>query len=457
MASGLFGGVNTLRRAVAVPVHFTSHQLCSAVFVAGLEPTEFYSEAIAPKIRPVDGLMRYQIDRERREVRVDLAGLLHSHAVHEGPYGCRVIRPDDGFPRSDQSGAPYSPAAQPPNTSPDVIVPENAALSSALDQAFSEPASAPHRWTKAVIVFHRGRIVGERYAPGITPTTPLIGWSMTKSFTNTLLGILVREGKLDMSAPAPIVEWSAVDDPRRHITCDELLRMVSGLNGGESLHSGWKTMFDTDTQMEFDMADQAACAACAGLRAQPGREWRYTNYNFILLSRIIRDAAGGDRASTFRFVERELFGPLGIQNATLEYDSAGTPLGTIHLWASARDWGRLGLLYLRDGISPSGQRILPENWVDYSARLTPQSDEYGYGAGFWTQRGNCSGGRKRIAAGLPADSFMAFGSPGGQYAIIIPSEDLVIVKIGWSYTSNDDFAAVSLLVKETIAALRSDK
>jgi CubicO group peptidase (beta-lactamase class C family) len=206
--------------------------------------------------------------------------------------------------------------------------------------------------------------------------------------------------------------------------------------------------------MEFDMPDQFAFAASRGLRVEPGSEWRYTNCNFVLLSRIVRDAVGGDAESTRQFMERELFGPLGIEHATLEYDSAGTPLGTIHLWASARDWARFGLLYLRDGVSPGGQRILPEGWVDYSARLTPQSDAYGYGAGFWTQRGNSSAARERIVAGFPADSFMALGSQG-QYTIVIPSEDLVIVKLGNSYTPHDDIAAVARLVRETIAALHA--
>jgi CubicO group peptidase (beta-lactamase class C family) len=279
---------------------------------------------------------------------------------------------------------------------------------------------------------------------------------MTKSVTNALLGVLVREGKLDVRKPAPIAEWSAPSDPRRGITSDQLLRMVSGISCGQSLDFGWWTIFDTDTHMEFDMPDQSGFAAQARLRAEPGSEWRYTNCNFVLLSRIIRDAAGSGAESARRFTERELFEPLGIEHATLEYDSAGTPLGTIHLWASARDWARFGLLYLRDGVSPSGQRILPEGWVDYSARLTPQSDEHGYGAGFWTQRGNSSAARERIAAGMPADSFMALGSQG-QYTIIIPSEDLVIVKIGWAYTPHDDAAAVERLVKETIAALGADR
>src|SRR4029450_1028348 len=210
------------------------------------------------------------------------------------------------------------------------------------------------------------------------------------------------------------------------------------------------------TQMEFDIADQSAVAANARLRARPGTEWRYTNCNFILLTRMIRDAAGGDATSSRKFIARELFAPLGFEHATLEYDSAGVPLGTIHLWASARDWARFGLLFLRDGVAESGQRILPEGWVDYSTRLTPQSaDKYGYGAGFWTQRGNSAAARERIAAGIPADSFMAVGSQG-QFTIIIPSHDLVIVKLGWAYTPHDDHVAVESLVRETIAALHSD-
>jgi CubicO group peptidase (beta-lactamase class C family) len=441
-------------RVAGVPVHFTSHQLCSATFVGLLDPTQFYNEAIKPKLGPVGGLLRYEIDRERQEVRAHLAGLLHSRAVHDGPYGCRVLHPGrEALFAQSEAGEPR--AVSPSSIAgPGIVAPANDRLSEALDHAFAESVSGPRRFTKAVVVLHQGRVAGERYAPGVTPATPLIGWSMTKSVTNALLGILVRTGKLDMQQPAAIAEWSAPSDPRRSITADQLLRMVSGIGCGQSLQTGFTTLFDADTQMEFDMADQSAFAANARLRAKPTTEWRYTNCNFILLSRMIRDAAGGDAASSRKFIARELFAPLGFEHATLEYDSAGVPLGTIHLWASARDWARFGLLYLRDGVAESGQRLLPEGWVDYSARLTPLSaDEYGYGAGFWTQRGNSAAARARITAGFPPDSFMAIGSQG-QYTIVIPSHDLVIVKLGWAYTPHDDHVAVERLVRETIAALQ---
>jgi CubicO group peptidase (beta-lactamase class C family) len=458
-AAAALVGRDALARVVGVPVHFASHQLCSATFVAGLDSAQFYDEAIRPKLGPVGALLRYDIDRQRQEVRTSLAGLVHSRAVYDGPFGCRVLHPgrEARFFQGEADDHPSSVSSPTPLTGPGIVAPVNARLSEALDHAFAESESGPRRFTKAVVILHRGRVAGERYAPGVTPATPLIGWSMTKSVTNALLGILVRNGTLDMKRPAPIAEWSTPGDPRQPITPDQLLRMVSGIGCGESLHTGFTTLFDADTQMEFDMADQSTFAANASLRAKPGSEWRYTNCNFVLPSRIIRNMAGGDANSARKFIARELFEPLGFERATLEYDSAGVPLGSIHLWASARDWARFGLLYLRDGVAENKRRILPEGWVDYSAQLTPQSgDEYGYGAGFWTQRGNSAAARERIAAGMPADSFMAIGSQG-QYMIVIPSQDVVIVKIGWAYTPNDDRVAAERLVKETVAALQSEK
>ncbi|WP_199805406.1 serine hydrolase domain-containing protein [Bradyrhizobium lablabi] len=455
-AAAALTGCEGPARVAGVPVHFTSHQLCSATFVAGLDADEYYNEAIKPKLGPIGALLRYDVDRQQREVRTSLAGLVQSRAVHDGPFGCRVLHP--GREARFFQGEADEPLVRSASAiaGAGIVGPVNNRLSEALDHAFAENPSGPRRFTKAVVVLHRGRVVGERYAAGITPATPLIGWSMTKSMTNALLGILVGRGKLDMQKPAPIAEWSAPDDPRRAITPDQLLRMLSGIGCGQSLKTGFTTIFDADTQMEFDMADQSAFAANASLRARPEKEWRYTNCNFILLSRMIRDAAGGNAKSARRFIERELFAPLGFEHATLEYDSAGVPLGTIHLWASARDWARFGLLYLRDGVTETGQRLLPEGWVDYSARLTPQSaDEYGYGAGFWTQRGNSAAARARIASGYPADSFMAIGSQG-QYTIVIPSHDLVIVKLGWAFTPHDDHVAVERLVRETIAALQPE-
>ena len=156
------------------------------------------------------------------------------------------------------------------------------------------------------------------------------------------------------------------------------------------------------------------------------------------MSRIIRDKTGGDAASVPAFARRELF------------DATGTPVGSSHMLASARDWARFGLLYLNDGVV-GGERLLPEGWVDCSAAATPGSERFGYGAGFWTNRGNGDGQRYRIGHGIPADVFMARGA-NGQYTIIVPSQRLVVVRLGPAFIERDDMDAVARLVADVIAA-----
>jgi CubicO group peptidase (beta-lactamase class C family) len=456
-------GCDRLNRAAGVPVYYVSHQLCSAVFVAGLDPGQFYREAIAPEIVPVSSLIHYDIDRANRAVTASLAGIVHSRAVYRGPLGCQVEHGAEQ-PQPDiavASAASAAPPLLPPIAGPDVVEPADPALKAALDRAFAEPAEAPHRYTKAVVILHDGRIVAERYAPGIGIRTPLLGWSMTKSVTNALIGILVREGKVAVDRLAPIPAWSDPSDPRHAITIDNLLRMTSGLAIGQSLTSDWRSAFDPSAQMNFDMADEAAFAEQAKLAVPPGAEWKYTNGNTILLCRIIRDqvgaGAGGDAAAVYRFAHRELFDKLGMAHVTLEFDAAGTPIGSNAMWASARDWARFGMLYLNDGVVNDGvrggERILPAGWVDYSARPTPQAAEYGYGAGFWTNRGARSGGAlRRVRAGMPADSFMARGTQG-QYVVVVPSAKLVVVRLGFAETPLGDIAATERLVADAVAAV----
>jgi CubicO group peptidase (beta-lactamase class C family) len=423
--------------------------MCSATFVAGLDPAQFYREAVAPMIWPVGPLVDYDIDLAQRSVAGSFAGIAHSKAVDRGALGCQV---DHGRSMATIAAAtPERTPLLPPIAGPEIVAPRDPALQAALDRAFAEPTEGPHHYTKAVVIIHDGRVVGERYAPGVGIDTPLLGWSMTKSVTNALIGILVRQHKLAVDHPAPVAAWSDPNDPRHRITIDNLLRMTSGLSIGQSLTSSWTSAFDPSAQMNFDIADEAGFAERAKLAAPPGARWNYTNGNTLLLSRMIRDAAGGDAAATYRFVHRELFDKLGMAHATIEFDGAGTPIGSSAMWASARDWARFGLLYLNDGIVGS-ERILPTGWVDYSARPTPQDDFYGYGAGFWTNRGTAETARRRVAAGMPADSFMARGTQG-EYIIIAPAEKLVIVRLGFAEMPLGDIAAVERLVADAVAAL----
>jgi CubicO group peptidase (beta-lactamase class C family) len=456
LAAGAFGLAYSWDdgRARGVVPNYVSHLMCSATFVAGLDPAQFYREAVAPMVWPTAPLVDYKIDRAQRAVTANFAGVATSRAADRGALGCQV---DHGQPMAALTAAakPEDAPLIGPIAGPEIVAPNNPALAAAVDRAFAERAEAPHRYTKAVVIVHDGRIVAERYAPGVGIDTPLLGWSMTKSVTNALIGILARQHKLSVDEPAPVAAWSDPRDPRHAITIDNLLRMTSGLTIGQSLTSGWTSAFDPSAQMNFDMADEAAFAERARLDDPPGTHWNYTNGNTALLSRMIRDAAGGggggDALSTYRFVHRELFDRLGMAHATLEFDGAGTPDGWGAMWAPARDWARFGLLYLNDGVV-GGERLLPAGWVAYSARPTAADDFYGYGAGFWTNRGNATAARQRVAAGMPADSFMARGTQG-QYIVVAPAEKLVIVRLGFAMTPLGDIAAVERLVADTVAAL----
>ncbi|WP_443749933.1 serine hydrolase domain-containing protein [Asticcacaulis solisilvae] len=438
-------------RAARVATGFTSHQLCSSVFISGLDGPTTFDTVIGPTFGPAKDIVHYRIDRDAGTVTARLGGMVQT-AVYRGPEGCLLLE-----------GAPPAPpmAATAPDRAartlpaiaqgPEVVVPESPALKAALDHAFEEPASGGRRNTLAVVVVHDGRIVAERYAPGVTPDTPLIGWSMSKSVTNALLGILVRQGRLDMQAPGLVAEWGANDDPRRAITPDHLLRMTSGTRFGQSLTADPFSAFDPTAQMVFGARDMAGMAATAPYEARPGAVWRYSNGNTLLLSRMIRDRTGGTAAGVAAFARHELFDPLGMDHVVIEFDATGTPIGSSHAFAPARDWARFGLLFANDGMA-GDRRILPEGWTGYSARPTPGSEDFGYGAGFWTNRGDKGAAAHRVAAGMPADSFMARGSYG-QAIVIAPKERLVIVRLGNAFTPMGDIEALERLVRESRSAL----
>jgi len=392
-------------------------------------------------------LVRYHIDRQHGEVTSSFAGVFRSHATYRGEEGCLVVQ---GPTLSPTGVPPPMPSMLPPIAGPSPVLPSDPALVAALDHEFADPGPDGPRITQAVVIVHDGHVVAERYAQGYGIDTPILGWSMTKSVTNALVGILVRQGKLSVTGPAPIAAWADPTDPHHAISVDHLLRMTSGLKFGQSLTQDWKTAFDPTAQMVFAAPDMAAVAERAPISSVPGSTWRYSNGNTMLLARIVRNAVGGDAASVLRFSHAELFDKLGMSHATLEFDAVGTPLCATHMWAPARDWARFGMLYLNDG-AIAGVRILPTGWVDYSARLTAGSEAIDYGAGFWTNRG------KPTAALLhrphmPSDAFFACGSLG-QYVVVIPSARLVIVRMGISRTPGEDMGGIDRLTAETMTAL----
>ena len=351
-----------------VATGFMANVLCSETFVSGLDPAKNFAETTAamPGAGLISWALDYHVDRVRKEVTVSLLGLGRSHAVYRGELGCFLDHGDAtagiALPPSEKPQTPLLPEI----AGPSVVAPQSEALAAALDRAFAEPSSPPFKRTRAIVVMKDSRIIAEHYADGIGIDTPLLGFSSTKSVISALTGILVRQGKLKLDQPAPVAAWQSPDDPRRAITVDQLLRHTAGLGLGSSLQASLGAAFEPVNQMKFMESDMASFAEAAPLETAPGSVWNYHDGNYLILSKLILDAAGGKPADFLRFARQELFGPLGMQHVTLEFDGAGTPEGSSQMLASARDWARFGQLYLNDGVV-GGKRILPEGWVKYSA------------------------------------------------------------------------------------------
>lgn len=434
---------------IRVGTAVVSQRLCSGVFVSGLDPDKLYAEAVKP-IPGQDSLAKHlkiDVDRKGREVTTRWAGIFESRAVYHEGFGCRVVHGDDARYAQRWTGSEVvgeKPIATDPRGQLEVAA-ASPRLEAALGAAFAEPEKPPYRFVKAIVILHDGKLVAERYAPGYGAETPVLGYSLSKSVINGLIGILVRQGKLSVVQRAPVAEWAYASDPRHAITVEQLMRMSSGLAIEES-----DTGLDPVSRMLFMESDMGGFAARSKLKATPGTQWEYTSGNALILSRIIRDAVGGHGEDVAEFARKELFEPLGITTATIEFDAAGTPVGSTNVLASARDWARFGELYRNDGVV-NGRRILPEGWVKYSAAPTLHNP---YGAGFWTNRGAYGYAKHRIEAGMPEDAFYGSGNLG-QRVVVIPSEGLVVVRLGLTHSDGFDMKGLLRLISDARAALRN--
>lgn len=450
--AGFVLGTARARDVPKVATGFIADILCSETFVSGLDPRRDLAETTdaMPGVGLLTWAMDYQVDRARKDVTVTLFGIGRSHAVYREGLGCTL---DHGEPLVDVAlpSDDRQPPLLPDIAGPAVVPPQSAELSTALDRAFTEPAQPPYRRTRAIVVMKSGRVIAERYADGIGPETPLLGFSMTKSVISALIGILMRQGKLKLDGPAPVAAWADPDDPRHAITVDQLLRHTAGLALGSSLQASLGSAFEPVNRMKFMESDMAAYAESIPLETAPGAAWNYHDGNILILSHLIRNAAGGGPADALRFARRELFAPLGMRHVTLQLDGSGTIEGSSEMLASARDWARFGQLYLNDGVA-GGKRILPEGWVNYSASATPNA-WVGIGASFWTNQGDSFGANFRAKHGWPRDAFFAKGTIG-QYTIVIPSEKLVIVRMGRSPNAPPQADGVFDLVRDVVAATR---
>jgi CubicO group peptidase (beta-lactamase class C family) len=397
--------------------------MASNHFITGL-PVAFSQEHVGYFTAPYEDRKHVRsvtADNDRQQVTVELdngvsrvARIFKSQGAITIPLNQDDINfsPSEVIPRPHQQHDcqwPDSPAE-----------PVDDALREALDEAFVEDAM-----TAAFVVTHKGRIVAERYREGITESTPLESWSMGKSLTATLLALQIEAGKYDLWQSAPIPEWQASSDPRQQIRIADILRMSSGLR--------FRAMQDPDYDPALGYPDHLyvytggvdAFSFCAALEQQwlPDTVGRYRNCDPVLINYLVRLAveAGGDAYHSYP--QRALFDPLGITTMTMETDPFGNFLTQGYEFMSARDWARLGNLYLQDGVW-NGERLLPEGWCKFVSGLAPAWVADGrpvYGGFFWV---NGDG-----ALPTPKDSYFMAGA-GLQRTIVIPSHDLCVVRLG---------------------------
>jgi CubicO group peptidase (beta-lactamase class C family) len=308
-----------------------------------------------------------------------------------------------------------------------------------VNEAFKEPGEEKNRRTRAVLIVHHGDIILEKYADGFDQNTRLMGWSMTKSLTNAMMGILVRDEKLTVNQPTPIEEWK--NDERSAITIHNLMQASSGLDWQED-YSGPSTA----TNMLFKKRDAGKYALSVPLKHKPGEVFYYSSGTTNILSLIIRQSVGDE--TYHRFAYENVFHKIGMNSLVIEPDPGGTFVGSSFSYATARDWARFGLLYLNDGYWSTG-RILPEGWVEYTATPAKGAKRGEYGAQFWLNAGNPNDIVDRTYPDVPLDMLYASGYEG-QNVFIFPTHDLVVVKLSLT-TGNavDDNA----FLKEIIRAL----
>lgn len=427
----LLGILGTLYYILPVGNSFAAKTMCSCVFVADMHPDSVRKTELATL-----SVFDVEVDAVNQRTTGSFWGLRPRTVVYRPGLGCTVAAEVDANqlqsytcnrPQRYLLGNRADTLYWPQGALDTLPLPEGVKqkqLEEVVHSLFVEDHPEGQKNTRAVVVVHQGKIVAEEYAEGFGPKSLMRGWSMTKSVTNAMVGLLVQQHGFDIYDPAPVPEWQGTGDARRQITTDMLLRMSSNLHFAEFY------AFRTDaTEMLFLEPDAGAYAAESELEGVPGTTWSYSSGTTNILSRMIRQQF--ERYQEYiDFPYQNLFGPLGMENVVMEPDASGTFVGSSFMWATARDWARFGLLYLNDGVW-QGQRLLPEGWVEYSSTPTPTAPGGIYGAQFWTPSSKPLEGWYENWAwpGVPEGTYAAEGFEG-QLVCMVPAKQTVIVRLG---------------------------
>ncbi|MCW1382340.1 beta-lactamase family protein [Novosphingobium sp. KCTC 2891] len=301
-------------------------------------------------------------------------------------------------------------------------------LARAVDALFTAPDAAE---TRAVIVMHEGRIVAERYAPGYHENTRFVSWSMAKTITGVMIGMLVSDGRLRLAESAPVPQWQRPGDPRGEITLRQLLQMRSGLRHVEAGNPPYES---DEVRMLFldGRDDMARYAEDQPLEHEPGAKWVYSSATSVILSDLAARVLAPEQTPEIRrravadYLRTRLFEPVGMRSMIPEFDAAGTLIGGSLIHGTARDWAKFGE-FLRNKGAVKGAQIIPRQWIDFMT--TPSPREAQYGAHVWLNRTPTEGKPSLFPDRGPRDLFACEGHLG-QFVMVSPSRQLVVVRLG---------------------------
>ncbi len=411
---------------------FAAKNVASGVFVANR--TQESIEAIDINFFPVN-LANTVVDKENKTVTSDFFGYGKQVAVYREGLGCTLLADFDIKKVQEQKCSKSINSIKTedkywPKGDLDREIKLSNVNQDKLDAAIDAALSQGN--TRAIIVAYDTLVKWEQYGEGFDENTPILGWSMSKSITSTMIGILAKDGKIDINAPAPIDEWK--NDERKNITTKSLLQMTSGLKWVEDYGD-----ISEATIMLYEKGDIAQYAISVPKEKSPNQEWLYSSGSSNILQEIVKRKFNSN-TEYWNWAYENLFHRLGMNSTIMETDAAGTFIGSSYTYAPAKDWARYGIFYLQEGIW-FGDTIVNKSWVDFTQEEAPNSDGK-YGAQFWL---NKSGHEVPDA---PEDTYFADGYQG-QRVYIIPSKKLVIVRFGVSKKGEFDY---NKLVSEVVSA-----
>jgi len=425
---------------------FAAKYICSYTFNSGFDADTVTKKYVSKKVKPLPWIWTIDVDHDQQEVRVgDFLTDDESVAFYTEGKGCTLLIDRS---REDVVAIPFTPSTAPslsadiewpygsatPNYQPDGV--DMVALSQAADAMFEETYDTPLN-TTSVLVVHKGKLIYERYGEDANKDTPLLGWSMTKTITGMLAGKLADQGLLDLDKAAPIPEWK--DTERESITTRQLLNMAGGMLVNEDY-----TGFSDVTQMLYLESNQHGYAVNQPKVYEAGQHFEYSTAEANRVAAVIQNILGGQQA-VYDFYQQELFYPLNITSAFIEFDAYGQMVGGAYGFMTPRDWARLGLMYQQGG-EWNGEQVLSREWVDFA--LSPSLAADNYGAQLWI---NANGDRWK---NLP--DLRYFAGHQGQRIVLIPEKDLVIVRTGITEDQALQKQAIGQMIEGVISAVSTN-